>query len=62
MMVFSSDANKEHQAELYRDVGQMLDGYGFVEGGNWMVNCDTRPVCLKVADILGGRTETLPLI
>lgn len=61
VMLFSSDVNKQSQIGVYRDVGDTIGKYGFVEGGNWLVNCETLAVCEAVAGALGGRVETLPM-
>lgn len=61
LMTFSSDTNKEGQANLYRELGELIDGYGFVEGGNWMINCGTASACQQVSEIVGGRQETKPM-
>lgn len=66
LMIFNSDANKEEQADLLRDMGAVFGiedwEYGFVEGGNWMVNCGNRDACDGVAGALGGRMDVDPLI
>lgn len=61
LMIFSSETNKENQAGVYRELGSIIKEYGFVEGGNWMINCGRRNLCESIAGVLGGRTETLPL-
>ncbi|MET9201137.1 hypothetical protein, partial [Gordonia sp. NPDC003585] len=56
-LLFSSETNKQSQIALYRSLGPRTGGYGFVEGGNWLVNCGDEYVCEYVAGVLGGRTE-----
>lgn len=62
MTIFSADANKQEQIGIYRSVGEMLDTYGFVEGGNWLVYCEAASICQPIAEVLGGRVETLPVV
>lgn len=62
LMTFSSETNKEDQADVYRWLGEAIDSYGFVEGGNWMINCGERNICTGLQEILGGRQETKPYV
>ena len=66
VMIFNSDAKKEEQASLLRDIGDTFGiedwPYGLVEGGNWMVNCGNREACNGVANALGGSMDVHPLI
>ncbi|GFK17959.1 hypothetical protein [Corynebacterium glutamicum] len=58
VMVFNTESDQNSQAQLYRNMADLIDSGGFVTGGNWMVNCGNKPVCTSVAEVLGGRTET----
>lgn len=64
VMIFNTESDQKRQAQLYREMTELLDdgSGGFVEGGNWMVNCGNTPVCESVAGVLGGRTETASLL
>lgn len=63
VMIFNTESDQKRQAQFYRDMAELFDDGtgGFVEGGNWMVNCGNKPVCAGVEGVLGGRTETASL-
>ncbi|WP_440714158.1 hypothetical protein [Gordonia sp. FQ] len=60
-MTFSSETNKDSQVQTYRQIGSIIKSYAFVEGGNWLVNCNMTNLCDKIQGILGGRLEKDPI-
>lgn len=64
LMIFNTEADQRNQVEIYREMAELLSDMetGFVEGGNWMVNCGDHTSCAEVQEILGGRKEISPLI
>lgn len=61
LMTFSSETNKDSQVQTYRQIGSIIKSYAFVEGGNWLVNCNMTNLCDKIQGILGGRLEKDPI-
>jgi hypothetical protein len=55
--IFSSDAQRAQGESVVRELKTLGVDYGFVEGGNWLVNCGGTDQCSQVKAIIGGRLE-----
>lgn len=56
--IFSSDAQRAQGEAYVRELKTLGLDYGFIEGGNWLVNCSGAEPCTAVKAVIGGRVET----
>ena len=57
LSTFADDVTQRQAQNALSDLEEITGGYGFVSGGNWLVNCGKKAVCLDVQAVLGGRAE-----
>ena len=57
LSTFADEVSQRQAQDALASLEEITGEYGFVSGGNWLVNCGEKAMCLKVQGVLGGRAE-----